>query len=102
MKHWTKPDSDRLVELKNQGLSWEAIGEELKTSAKSCRRHWERRNAKAKGERIPSDKRKEPHRYAVSAGPLDPDLKDSSSIKFADHALHLRLIAQALIERRAA
>lgn len=102
MKHWKKADNERLAELKAKGLSWVAIGEQIGTSDHSCRRHWERLQAKSKGEKVSSDRRKDAHRYSVAAGPLDPDLPDKSTPKFANDALHLRMIARALMDRRAA
>lgn len=100
MSIWPADRSARLVALRAEGRSWTEIGRAMGITVESARKRWGRIHAQAPGSR----RRGRPPGSALSpdATPLSPNLGDSSTPRFANHSLHLRLIAQALIERRAA
>lgn len=99
MKAWPPEQNARLAELVAEyGPSWSIVAPKLGVTPDAARRRWQRLCEADK----PGTRRALRPVESTDDRHFNPDRPDSSSIKFADHAKHLRLILQALIEQRAA
>jgi hypothetical protein len=96
MIRWTPELDAKLMAMVSKGMTWKEVGLSIGVSWGACAARWKRLR-EAPRERAPRPTRVYQERSYKNLKPHNnPSEPDSSSVKFAYHDLHLRLIAEAM------
>lgn len=96
MKRWDLVDDERLLRMIARGEGWLEISQRFGVTVAACDARWRKIRTSNAPKPTRTARVHQDRKYEYIRPARNPDTPDLSSIKFADHDKHLRLIAEAM------